>query len=57
MKVVLGHGTSKHGAAAGYSRYARAAKRSDRRQSLNLAWMFVTSNYQQHPVGTFGRAA
>jgi hypothetical protein len=57
MKVVTGHGTSKHGAAPGFSRYTRAAKRSDRRQSLTLAWMLVTPRYQPRSAGTFGRAA
>lgn len=57
MKVVSNHGTSKHGAAPGYNRYTRAAKRSDRRSSIVQAWMFVTYSYQQRPSGSFGRAA
>lgn len=56
VKAVTNHGTSKHGADPAYNRYVRAAKRSDRRQSLNLAWMLVTPRYQQRPAGSFGRA-
>lgn len=53
---MVSSGTSHHTTPNGYNRYARAAKRSERRQSILQAWSFIVPHQPAPSVGTFGRA-